>query len=93
MRSPYMDILEKITELPKTFVLPSSYDASIAATCIRAMAKNRKMNDVNVKKMNDRLLVWRGQLEEIPFSAPPRKYSVASLARAQVVAAFGEMRA
>jgi hypothetical protein len=93
VRSPYLDILEKATNTPKTVGFTDAYDASIAATCLRALARARGITDLNVRKIKTDILVWRGQLERIPFKTPGRNQRYISeedYARAQVLGVFGQ---
>ena len=68
----------------------SPYDAQIAAICLRSLAKKRKIADLNVRKFKCEVLVWRGPLEQIPFTTParPRVISAEAYARAQVLGVF-----
>lgn len=76
VRSPYLDILEKVTNTPKTVPFTDAYNAQIAATCLRALARARGITDLNVRKIKSSVLVWRGVLEEIPFVLPRRRMVV-----------------
>lgn len=88
-----MDILEKTTNTPKTVGFADAYDAGIACTCLRDLARRRGITDLNVRKIKNKVLVWRGQLERIPFKTPGRNQRYISeedYARAQVLGVFGQ---
>lgn len=91
-----MDILEKVTGQPKAVPFATAYDAGIAATCLRSLARKHKVKDLNVRKVKSEILVWRGQMERIEFVMPKRHRYVITpeqMARAQVLGVFSEARA
>ena len=73
MRSPYMDIIEQAVDKPKTFVLPSDYDAACASVIVKQLARTRGIAKLNVRRVGLRLHVWYGAVEEIPFRPPVKK--------------------
>jgi hypothetical protein len=86
-----MEILAKVTDKPKEVNFDSSYDAQIAATCLRSLASRLKMKHLNVKKVKSNVLVWCGELEKIPFTLPVRyKITAAQMERAQELGVFNE---
>lgn len=69
-RSVYFDILEKVKAKPKTVKFANSYDANIAATCLRSMARRLMLDDLNVIQIKGEVIVWTGRLEELEFTMP-----------------------
>lgn len=97
MRSPYMSILENIGRHPREYVLPSGLDAGIAATCVRALAKNHGMNNVRALKHGKSVIVWQGPEHRIEFTPPKRAVGKPgrppNSERLQITALFGEATA
>jgi hypothetical protein len=72
-RSPYMSIIENLGSNPKIYDLPSKYEASIAATCVKALAAKRKIMNVRVFRKANTIIVWQGPEHVIKFD-PPKRY-------------------
>ncbi len=72
MRSHYMPILENAGAVPKEWELPNKYEASIAAMCVRQLAKNNGVENLRVKQSQNVITVWIGQERRFKFIPPKR---------------------
>lgn len=71
MRSPYMDILEAAGTEPKEFVLPSRYEAGVAATCVRSLGVSYGIKSLQIRLLGRTVFVWIGAAKKIVFMPPP----------------------
>lgn len=70
MRSPYMDILEAASAEPKEFILPSRYEAGVAATCVRSLGQSHGVEHLQIRLLGAVLFVWIGRARKINFTPP-----------------------